>query len=66
MPVKNAAFLALVGLALLTLLTLADLIQTVSGVMRGILPALAVFRSLIYAFASLTATIFVWAVYKRE
>ncbi len=66
MPVKNAAFLALVGLALLTLLTLADLIQTVSGVMRGIVPALAVFRSLIYAFASLTATIFVWAVYKRE
>ena len=66
MPVKNAAFLALVGMLLLSLLTLADLIQTVSGIMRGLIPAFAIFRSLIYAFASVTATVFVFAVYKRE
>jgi len=65
-PVKNAAFIALVGMVLLTLLTLADLIQTVSSVMRGLIPALAVFRSLIYAFASVTATVFVSAIYKKE
>jgi hypothetical protein len=42
---------------LLTVLTMADFINLVLGVMRDIVPAMALFRSLIYLLASLTVTV---------
>ena len=58
MTLKNAAFLALIGTALLTILMAADFINTVLGVVRDVSPAMALLRSLVYLLASLTATVF--------
>jgi hypothetical protein len=64
--VKNAAFLALIGMILVTVLAVADLFQTAAGVVRGIVPAAAVFRSLIYAFASITLSVFLFVIFRRD
>jgi len=66
MTVKNTAWVAVVGMFLLTVLMLADLIQTTLGVMRGFVPAMALLRSVIYAFASATVTVFLLVFYERE
>ena len=58
MTLKNAAILALVGTLLLTILLAADFIRTISGVLGGFVPAMALLRSLIYLVASLTVTVF--------
>jgi hypothetical protein len=52
MNLKTAAFLALIGMALLTILLAADFINVVMGVMRDVVPAMALLRSLIYLLAS--------------
>ena len=63
---KNAAFLATVGMIILTALVLFDFFGNVAGVLRGLIPAVALFRSAIYTFASITLTIFLFAFYKRQ
>jgi hypothetical protein len=60
MSLKNAAVLALIGMLLLTILVAADFIRNVSGVIGGFVPAMALLRSLVYLFASLTVTVFFW------
>jgi hypothetical protein len=66
MNLKSAAFLATIGLIILAALTLYDLFENVAGILRGLIPAVALFRSAIYAFASITVTIFFFAFYKRQ
>jgi hypothetical protein len=61
MTVKNAASLALIGTILLTVLVAVDFFRTMAGVMGGFVPAMALLRSLIYLFASLTVTLFFYA-----
>ena len=58
MNLKGAAFLALIGTVLLTTLLVLDFINTVVGVMRDVVPAMALLRSLVYAFASLSVMVF--------
>ncbi len=58
MNLKNAALLAFVGTLLLTLVAAVDFIRTISGVLGGFVPAMALLRSTIYLFASLTVTVF--------
>ena len=58
MNLKNAAFLALIGTLLLTVLTAADFINVILGVARDVIPAMALLRSLVYLFASLSVTVF--------
>ena len=58
MTLKNAAFLALIGAVLLTILLAADFINTVLGVVRDVIPATALLRSLVYLLAGLTETVF--------
>lgn len=58
MNLKSGATLALVGTLLLTILFAADFVNTVLGVARDLLPALALVRSLIYLFASISLTVF--------
>ena len=60
MTLKNAALPALIGTLLLTILVAADFIKTVSGVLDGLVPAMALLRSLIYLLASLGVTVFFW------
>jgi hypothetical protein len=65
MSLKNAALLALVGMTLLTILTAADFVNTVLGILRDVVPAIALFRSLIYVLASLTVTVFFYVFHNR-
>jgi len=66
MSVKTAAFLALVGTILVTVLMALDLVRDLTGIVGGLVPAASLFRSLIATFASLTATLFLFVFYKRQ
>jgi hypothetical protein len=58
MTLKNAAFLAFVAMALATALLAFDLIEYVLNVVRGLVPAVKVFSSLIYTFAAFCVALF--------
>ena len=58
MTLKNAALLALIGTILVTVLLVWDLIFSLLNVMRGLVPAVALFSSLIYACGALTVAVF--------
>jgi len=66
MNLKNASLLALVGMILLTVVVAADLIRDVAGVLRGIVATFALLRSVIYTFASVAVTVFLFVFYKRQ
>jgi hypothetical protein len=66
MSTKAASFLAFVGTLALTLLVLADLVCEISGVLRDIVPMLRLARSVVYTFASVTATVFFFVFYERQ
>jgi hypothetical protein len=64
MTPKNAALLAFIGTLLLTILVTFDFVNTVSGVLRDIVPVMALVRSLVYLLASVTVTVFFYIFYK--
>ena len=66
MNLKSAAFLALLGMILLTVLLIADFINLFLGVVRDIVPVVMLLRSLIYTLASLAVTVFFWVFYRGE
>ena len=66
MTLKNAAFLALVGLILLTVLLLAGFIRDVASAVNGLIPTINVLRSLVYLVASLTLTVFLYVFHKTQ
>jgi hypothetical protein len=64
MTPKNTAFLALVGMVLVTIVLIAGLITDVLGVARGLIPAMRLLTSCIYVFASLSVVVFLYAFHK--
>ena len=66
MSLKSAAFLALIGMILVTILRLYDLVSTVMNVMGGLVPAITLVSSLIYAFASLGLAAFFFVFHKQS
>ena len=66
MSLKTAAFLALVGMALLTILLALDFANLVLGFMRDVVPAMALVRSLVHLVASLTVTVFFYVFHKSQ
>jgi hypothetical protein len=66
MSLKSAALLAFIGMLLLTVLIAADFVQTITGVMRDVVPTVALLRSLVYLLASLTVTVFFWVFQKAQ
>ena len=66
MNLKNAAFFALVGMILVTILLIWGLMGDVLGVARGVVPAMRVPVSLIYAFAGLSVVAFLYAFHKTQ
>jgi hypothetical protein len=66
MTLKNASFLALVGLILATILLVAVFIVDVSGFVRGLIPAMRLLTSFIYAFAGLSMVVFMYAFHKAK
>ena len=66
MTLKHASFLAFVGTLLLTILLVVDLILNLLSIMRGLIPAVMLFTSLIYAFAALGVTVFFYAFHRSQ
>lgn len=66
MNLKNAAFLALVGSVMLTVLLMAGFIFDVLNVLRGLIPAIRLLTSFIYAFAGLSAAVFLYAFHRAQ
>ncbi|HUY15883.1 MAG TPA: hypothetical protein VMX16_19970 [Terriglobia bacterium] len=66
MSLKSAALLALIGTILLTILVLAHFIFTVLGVMRDVIPAMALLTSLVHLFASLSVLVFFYVFYRKQ
>jgi hypothetical protein len=66
MSLKNAAFLALVGTSLVTILLIAVLIGAALAVVRGLIPVMKLLTSLIYAVASLSVVVFLYAFHKAQ
>lgn len=66
MSLKNAALLALIGMILLTILLAADFFNAVLGVMRDVVPAIALLRSLIYLLVSMSVTVFLYFFHKTQ
>ena len=66
MTLKNLAFLAFVGMILVLALVTFDLISDLGNVARGVVPAIRLFRDLIYTFAALCVTIFFFVFYRKQ
>jgi hypothetical protein len=66
MNIKNAALVALAGMLLLTLLLTVDFIFNISNVLGGLVPAVTLFRSLIYTFAGFCLTLFFFVFYRAQ
>jgi uncharacterized protein (DUF697 family) len=66
MSLKTAAFLALIGMILVTILRLSELIFAIINVMGGLVPAVVLLSNLIYAFGSVALTIFFARFYKQS
>ena len=66
MTLNKAAFLALVGMILATILLVAGFIGDVFSVARGLIPAMRLLTSFIYAFAGLTMVMFLNAFHKTR
>jgi uncharacterized protein YybS (DUF2232 family) len=66
MNLKSAAFLALIGTILTTLLLVYNLIFSVLNVMRGLIPLDNLISALIYAIGSLTVAVFFFVFHKQS
>src|SRR6267378_2706502 len=66
MTLKNAALLALIGTILITILLVWTFFFNVVNVLRGLVPALTLFSSFIYAFACLSVAVFFYAFHRAQ
>ncbi len=66
MNIKSAAFLALIGTILATVLLVYNLVSAVLNVTQGLVPAVTIFPLLIYSFASLTLVVFFFVFHRQS
>jgi hypothetical protein len=66
MSLKSAAFFALVGMTLLTVLLAAGFIRDISGFLAGAIAVMALLTSLIHLLASLSVTVFLYVFHKAQ
>jgi len=66
MTLKNAALLALIGTILITVLLVWTFVFDVVNVLRGLVPALTLFSSFIYAFACFTVAVFFYVFHRAQ
>jgi hypothetical protein len=66
MSLKSAALLALIGTILLTILVSAHFIFTLLGVMRDVIPAMALLTALVHLFVSLSVLVFFCVFYRKQ
>ena len=58
MTLKNAAFLAFLSTLVLSIVLLWRLVMDILNLMSGLIPAVAVLSSILYAFVAVTLAIF--------
>ena len=66
MTLKNAAFFALIGITLLTVMLAAGFIRDFSGFLSGAVAAMALLKSGIHLLASLSMAVFLYVFYKEQ
>ena len=66
MTLKSAAFMALIGMILLTVLLALGFIRDISSFMSGAVAAMALLISLIHLLASLSLAVFLYVFYKAQ
>jgi len=66
MSLKNAALLALVGSALLTILLVLNFVNDVLALMNGLIPAVTLLSAFIYAFAGLSVTVYFYVAHRTQ
>jgi len=66
MTLKSAAFLALIGTVLVTILLTWNFVVNVLNVMQGVTAAVVLFSSLIYAFGALSVAVFFFVFHKAQ
>lgn len=66
MTLRSAAFLALIGMVMLTVLLLAGFVRDLVSFMRDVVPALRLLASFIYLFASLSLTVFLYVFHRSQ
>ena len=66
MTIRSAASLALLGAVLVAILLVVGFFLDLLNVLRGLVPALKVIPSLIYAFAGVTAVVFLYVFYRTQ
>jgi hypothetical protein len=66
MTLKSAAFFALIGMTLLTVLLAVGFIRDVSSLLAGAIAAITLLISLIHLLASLSVAVFLYVFYKAQ
>ncbi|HTA46441.1 MAG TPA: hypothetical protein VK789_28555 [Bryobacteraceae bacterium] len=66
MNLKSAAFFAIIGTALWTLLTAVNLVRSVSAVAAGLVPAVNVVTTLVQFVAALSLLVFFGSFYRSQ
>jgi len=66
MTLKNAALLALIGTILITALLVWKFIFDVLNAVQGLVPALTLFSSFIYAFGCFSVAVFFFVFYRTQ
>ena len=66
MTLRQATLLALIGTILLTALLAWDLVVNVLIVVRGLVPAVIVVSSFMYAFAAFGLAVFLYAFHRTQ
>ena len=66
MTTKNAALLALIGMVLVTALLTWDLISNLLNVINGLVPAVKLLASMIYAFGAFCVTVFFFVFHRAQ
>ena len=66
MSLKNAALLAMIGTVVLTILLILNLVNTFLAFIRGLVPAMVLLSSLLYAFAALSVALFFYIFHRAQ
>jgi hypothetical protein len=66
MRLKNAALLALIGTVLMTALLVWNFVFNLLNLLRGLVPAVMLFESLIYAFGCFSVMVFFFVFHRAQ
>jgi hypothetical protein len=66
MSLKNAALLAMIGTVVLTILLILNLVNDFLAFMHGLIPAMVLLSSLLYAFAALSVAVFFYIFHRAQ